>query len=255
MSYARRNFDGITTISERLQKIICDRFNLSPDAVGVWPSGVDANHFRPRANPEMRKELGLEDKFIVFYHGAVNENRGVIELAEAAQFLDDLPDLRILIVGAGHLWDTLKKVVQKKRLDKVILIPAVPYSQIPDWVAMADLCAIPLPDHLWWHVSSPLKLMEYLSMGKPILLTDIIPHRAIIPDDEDAFYVHESEGEGFAKGIRRAMAERERFSEMRRKGRAKAASELTWEIQAKKLKNYLELVLDNQINRIRPKNI
>jgi len=247
LSYARRHFDGITTITGPLRDEICSEFGLSPDHIAVWASGVDVAHFHPLENQDLRRELGLENKFVVFYHGAVNENRGIIELAEAIQYLGDLPDLRLLIVGAGNQWDKLEAAVAEKQLDKVILKPSVPYSQIPNWIALADLCVVPLPDHPWWRVSSPLKLMEYLAMGKPVLLTEMRAHRAIIPDDEGAFYVSEARPEVFAEGIRRALGQRDRFAGMGEWGRGKAKADLTWEKQAGILRDYMISVLEGKV--------
>ncbi|TKJ41547.1 hypothetical protein CEE37_03000 [candidate division LCP-89 bacterium B3_LCP] len=248
LKYAQRHFDGLTTITNPLRDEICAEFGFPESKIGVWTSGVNVDHFKPQNASGLRKELGLEGKFVVFYHGAVNENRGVIELAGAAEHLRDLPDLRIIIVGRGNRWSELETVIKQKSLEQVILKPGVPYAEIPRWVAMADLCAVPLPDHPWWRVSSPLKLMEYLAMEKPVLLTEMPAHRAVIPDDKDAFYVPSANPEMFAVGIRRAISQKERFKEMGETGRHKAKSILTWEMQAKFLHDYFDKVLQAQIN-------
>lgn len=244
LNYARRRFDGITTITERLRDQICQEFGLIPDRIAVWTSGVDVNHFQPVADEILRARLGLEGKFVVFYHGAVGINRGVMELAESVCYLRDIPELCLLIVGGGNQWDELQEMVEQKQLNQVILQSSVSYSEIPQWIAVADLCVVPLPDHPWWRVSSPLKLMEYLAMGKPILLTEMAAHRAVIPDDADAFYVPSAKPDVLAGGIRCAFAERHRLKEMGQKGRRKAKAELTWEEQARVLRDYLESVME-----------
>ncbi|RJP79160.1 MAG: glycosyltransferase [Candidatus Zixiibacteriota bacterium] len=249
LEFARRHFDGITTITEPLREEICRQFDLPPDKIAVWTSGVDVNHFQPKEAPaDLRRELGLEGKFVVFYHGSVNENRGVLELARAAEHLSDMDDLRLLILGGGNLWKDLEATVRDGRLDKVVLKPGVPYDQIPRWIALADLCVVPLPDHPWWRVSSPLKLMEYLAMGKPVLLTEMSAHRAVIPDDDQAFYVSEATPEALAQGVRRAREQRDRFAALGEWGRRKAVQELTWDRQAEILRDYLHDVVGNRVH-------
>ena len=208
IGYAKANFQGLTTITETLRDEIHARFKIDPGEIAVWTSGVDPDHFQPRDSSQLRRELGLEDKFVVFYHGSVNQNRGVVELALSAQYLRDREDVRILILGGGNEWDRLQQIVKDHQLDRVILKPGVPYDQIPDWIACADLCVVPLPDHPWWRVSSPLKLMEYLAMGKPVLLTEMQAHRAVVSSDEDAFYVSGNDPQTLADGIRRAVENR-----------------------------------------------
>ncbi len=247
LRFARRHFDGLTTITEPLREEICSRFDFQPDEIAVWTSGVDVEHFQPQDASDLRRRLGLENKFVVFYHGAVNENRGVLELAGAARFLSDLPQVRFLIVGGGNRWEALEKMVKEDHLDQVLLQPGVPYGEIPRWISVADLCAVPLPDHPWWRVSSPLKLMEYLAMEKPVLLTEMKAHRAVLPDDNDGFYVAKADPEGFAEGIRRAYEAKDLFARMGRRGRQLAKSRLTWEKQAEILRDYLENVSAGRI--------
>jgi len=247
LKYAEQHFDGLTTITEPLREEICSEFGFSANDIAVWTSGVDIEHFKPQDGSKLRKKLGLDGKFIVFYHGAINENRGVVELVLAAEALQDAKDLRIIIVGGGNQWDELKETVTRKKLDNVILQPGVSYAEISEWISMADLCAVPLPDHPWWRVSSPLKLMEYLAMGKPILLTEMKAHRAVIPNDADAFYVKNAIPQEFADGIRRAIREKEHFIEMGAKGRKKAEDSLTWENQASVLHDYLDEVINGKI--------
>lgn len=253
IEYAKRHFDGLTTITEPLRDEMCVQFNIAPETVSVWSSGVDVAHFHPQDGSNLRRNEGLENKFVVFYHGAVNVNRGVLELAQAAEFLRDLPDLRIVVVGGGNEWNRMETLVDEKKLDQVILVPGVPYAEIPRWIAMANLCVVPLPDHPWWRVSSPLKLMEYLAMGKPILLTEMPAHRVVIPSDDDAFYVPAATSEELAGGIRTALNRRDRFVEMGERGRKKAVADLTWDKQASLLRQYLQSVMEGKIgisNRI-----
>ncbi|MCX6639762.1 MAG: glycosyltransferase [bacterium] len=248
LNFAKKYFDGITTITVPLRSELCKEFGFSENQIAVWTSGVDENHFHPQDSGNLRDQLGLVNNFIVFYHGSVNVNRGVLELAMATDYLKDIPELRLLIVGAGNQWDRLMQVVNDQRLDQVILKPSVPYNEIPRWIALADLCAVPLPDHPWWRVSSPLKLIEYLSMAKPVLLTDMVAHRAILPDDDQAFYVSSIQPDVLAEGIRRAYQQRQRFAELGVQGQKIALSSLTWQAQAEILKDYLQRVLAGDIN-------
>ncbi len=248
LTFARRHFDGLTTITEPLREEICRHFQIPKEKIAVWTSGVDVQHFRPQEANELRHSLELDDKFVVFYHGSVHENRGVVELAQALNYLRDIDNLRLLIMGGGNQWKRLEKVVREEGLNHVILHPGVPYEQIPRWIACADLCVVPLPDHAWWRVSSPLKLMEYLAMGKAVLLTEMQAHRAVISADDDAFYVPRCNSQDFAGGLRQALAQRSRFAQMGQRGRSQAISQLTWDHQAHILLDYLQQVANGEIN-------
>jgi glycosyltransferase involved in cell wall biosynthesis len=247
LQYARNYFDGITTITIPLRNEICSEFQIHKDQIAVWTSGVDEKHFRPRDVTQLRRQLNLAGKFVLFYHGAVNENRGVVELVRAMEFLKDISELRLIIVGSGNQWGLLEQIVKRSMLEQVILKSSVTYAEMPDWISLADLCIVPLPDHPWWRVSSPLKLLEYLAMSKPILLTDMLAHRAVLPDDSEAFYVKNTEPEELARGIRFAISRRDSFEKMGKSGQKRASESYSWVMQAKRLKYYLQAVRDGNI--------
>jgi glycosyltransferase involved in cell wall biosynthesis len=61
-----------------------------------------------------------------------------------------------------------------------MLINIVKHEQVADYISLADICVVLLPRLPWWEISSPLKLMEYLAMEKPIVLSDINAHQSIV---------------------------------------------------------------------------
>ena len=81
------------------------------------------------------------------------------------------------------------------------LLPVVPYAEVPKHIAIADICVVPLPDIDWWRVSSPLKVYEYLAMGKPVIMTNILPNREIVPNDEDEIFLPDIRPETIAEAI------------------------------------------------------
>ena len=68
---AKKSFDGITIITSSMKKEVCDNFDLNPDKVGVWTSGVSDTLFNPEnlslEREDLRENLGLSGKFVVFY--------------------------------------------------------------------------------------------------------------------------------------------------------------------------------------------
>jgi len=61
------------------------------------------------------------------------------------------------------------------------LLNPISHEQIADYINLADICIVPLLRIFWWEISSPLKLMEYLAMEKPIVVSDIKTHLDVIP--------------------------------------------------------------------------
>ena len=91
---AKYLYDGITIITPMHRERISKDFKIKSDLIGIWASGVSLELFHGTGNKNKRRELGLNDKFIVMYHGAMATSRGLKELSIA---IDKLKN-EILIV-------------------------------------------------------------------------------------------------------------------------------------------------------------
>jgi glycosyltransferase involved in cell wall biosynthesis len=74
--------------------------------VTFWSSGVSTSLFDPRASSQrtqLKSQLKIpENAFVLFYHGSLSENRGIIQLITAMSTLqNEVPALILLIVGSG----------------------------------------------------------------------------------------------------------------------------------------------------------
>ncbi len=204
VSVAKRTVDGLTIITNMMKKEICADFGIDPSVVGVWTSGVNIEHFDSDSTldsgKELRKNLGLEGKFVVFYHGVLSENRGVFETVKSVGLLvHDYPQIVFFILGEGPVLGRLKEYVKDGGLgDNVFFHGRVSYSEVPKYIAMADVCIVPLPNHPFWNSQSPLKLLEYLSMHKAIILSDIPAHRSVVAGDMGALWIKSVEPRAIA---------------------------------------------------------
>lgn len=250
LNISKKYFLGITTITQALKDKICSQNNIPPAKVGVWSSGVDLCLFYPRSGATKKKALGLEGKFIVFYHGSVGHRRGVVEVVEAFRKLKDKNDkILFFILGSGTEISTICELKESEKLDNVYIHPPVDYREVPDFIAMGDVCVVPLPDEECWRVSSPLKVMEYLAMGKPMILTDIKAHREIVKSSDDAYFIPNIKPETLVTAIETAYRSPTDLSRMGLVGLRNARDNCSWDIQAEKLIDYLDRIRSRDMQR------
>ena len=173
--------DGITVITPMLGDTVKPKLKRIHNRMGVWTSGVHLDQFE-REGENRRKELGLEDKQVLLYHGVMSPNRGLQNAMKAmASLRDEFPDLVFLFVGDGAGKLELERLAKELGLsDRVIFTGKVPYNDVASYVRSANLSILPFPNITWWAVSSPIKLMEYLSIGIPIVATDITANRWVV---------------------------------------------------------------------------
>ncbi len=145
------------------------RKGVPEQKVEVIPNFIDESFVRPlpRQNA-FRTEHGLEDKFVALFAGNVGLSQGLETLLEAALCLQNLPDLRILIVGDGASKEALVNRAKTMGLHNVIFLPLQPYERVPELYSAADVGLIPLRKGLT-EDSVPSKLFTIMGVGRPVI--------------------------------------------------------------------------------------
>jgi len=249
---SKRLFDGITVITPLMKKELCESYGLDSGKVGVWTSGVSRILFNPKdhifKSVELRRELGLAKKFIVFYHGGFSPTRGLTETVEAIELLRRThPNILLFLLGTGPIVSKLKELIQKKELQSNVIIHGpVDHAEVPNYIGMSDVCIIPLPYHPYWRFQCPLKLLEYLAMGKVTVATDIPAHRMIIGTEKCGIYASSIQPAEIARCIIYAYYNKEKLDEWGKSGQRIVDENYTWRKVAEDLENYL-LSIDKTI--------
>ena len=238
---ARLSCDGITFITPYMQEYCSDLVDLKGKKMSTWSSGFSASLF----DPAKYQKTGSGRMFEIFYHGGISISRGLGSLIEAVKILQD-KGYPVMLTLIGNVVDPteINDLIHANGLGRGCrILPPVSHEEIPRWIGNCDLPVIPLPDFIGWRVSSPIKLMEYLAMGKPVVVTDIEAHRHVVGDQEFAFFSPSSTPEDLAAAVERAYENRDRFEMLGNKARELALSRYTWEHQANKLISFLDGVL------------
>lgn len=240
---AKRLMSGITTVVEPIREEIVRRFNVPEKMVEAWGAGADPDLFNPKnvTRPELSQELGLKGKFVFMYHGLYSVNRGLDAAIRALALIKDShPDIVLFFLGEGDVEPQLRSLADEMGLsDRVIFHPPVSNHEVINYIHMADVGLLPFPDIYWWRVCSPLKLMESLSMEKPVLATDIKGLRDILVDESFSFLANPATAEGIADGMRRAWEARGRLQQLGVMGRRHILSHYTFAHQAARFQNFL----------------
>jgi glycosyltransferase involved in cell wall biosynthesis len=242
---AKKLFDGITIITATMKKKVCNDFDLKPDKVGVWTSGVSDSLFNPKnfisESMELKRKFGLTGKFVVFYHGVFAPTRGLTETIDALKILlPKYPNIVFFLLGTGPLASKLSALIQTEGLqENVIIGNPVDQVEVPKFISMCDIGIVPLPDHPYWRFQSPQKLLEYLAMEKVVILTEIPAHRAVIGEAKCGVHISSVNPTEIAKAIEYVYLNKDSLKEWGKIGREIIKREYTWEKVAGRLENYL----------------
>lgn len=147
--------DALITITNKLKNT---KKHLHENIV-VMPNGIDTMMFNSKAEYIKPKYFSDIQGKIVLYIGAVEEWVDIEAIRVAA---NDLPNANFVLVGPANSDITILN--QNKNIH---LIGRRPYVEMPAYIAHADVCILPFKDNEITRNSDPLKLLQYLSMGKP----------------------------------------------------------------------------------------
>ena len=117
----------------------------------------------------LRKNLNLEDKFIIGYAGTVGISHGLEILVNGFERIDPALNAHLVIIGSGAKHSKLKLLVEEKKLTKVLILEAVPKSKIEDFMSIFDACLISLKDIPAYDKVIPSKLFEAAAYNKPVI--------------------------------------------------------------------------------------
>ena len=152
---------------------------------------------------ETRDRLGLRGKKIILYFGDMTKLRKMDFLVRVMRkVVDEMPEAHLLMVGSGDTptdLEELKKETHSLGIeDEVTFTGFISRSDIPAYIAAADVGVSPIRPIPLFYISSPTKLVETLGMAKPIVANDIPEQKFLIeesgggicvPYDETAFSI------------------------------------------------------------------
>ena len=168
--------DGVITINEKLKDYAIS-MGANSDETSVVRAGIDLDRYDPDIDGvEVRKRYGIgKDDSVLFFMGWLYDFSGLKEVAaELARVKDEKPDVKLLIVGEGDAFDDLRKIRDDYNLDnRIILTGKQPYESIPEFIAASDICLLPAYNNDIMRDIVPIKLYEYMAMGKPVITTKL----------------------------------------------------------------------------------
>jgi glycosyltransferase involved in cell wall biosynthesis len=174
---------------------------------------------------------------ILGYVGAMNPQDGIDYLLRAlAHLVYDLkrPDFYCVLIGDGDSREELESQALGLGLDDHVRFTGfIPDEDMMRYLSTADICLDPNPSSPLNDVSTWIKVMEYMALGKPIVSFDLKETR--ISAGEAALYVTPNNESEFARAIARLMDDPAKRSTMGAYGRTRVHAELNWNVTSRNL--------------------
>lgn len=218
------------TITQALADDLRDRFG-SRQHVFVVPDGAALTVEADRPAP-----ASVASQLVVGYAGHLYPWKGVDVLVRALALV---PEARAIIVG-GHPSESdharVATLVRDLGLAERVEMPGlVPPTEVTRHLQRANVLVLPnTTSAISDRYTSPLKLFEYLAMGRAIVASDLPSLREVLTDGQTALLVTPDDPPALAAALARLAADPTLARALSAAGRALAPS-YTWQARAVRL--------------------
>jgi glycosyltransferase involved in cell wall biosynthesis len=220
--------DVVMATNGSYRDLAISRGGLKPQDVFIVRNGPDLRTFTP-VPPIPSLKYGK--KFLIGYVGTMSIQEGLDILLDVALYIKNLgrQDIHFTCVGGGPGLEGLRKMVEEKDLGGIVNFTGrISDEQLLEILSTSDVCVNPDKPCEMNDISTMIKIMEYMALGKPIVQFTLKEGR--FSAQAAALYAdNNNQVPDFAAKILWLLdnpRERERMGEC---GRKRVAEELAWD--------------------------
>jgi len=185
------------------------------------PYGTDIEMFNPNVDgSSVREKLGLKDKFMVLYAGAMGQAHDLYTVLRAAQRLNGNSRIQFVFFGAGKERAKLEAEAQRLRLKNVQFAGICPKKEMPAVIAAADVCLAILQNLAMFRTTYPNKVFDYMASARPTVLVIDGVVREVIEASNGGVFVEPGNDELLAKTILELSKNPQRVKQLGQSARA-----------------------------------
>jgi len=219
-----RHADRLFVISDQLGDYVQRHWGIERRRMGLLPNCIDLERFAVG-------DLQAVDAETVGYAGSLMGYEGLDTLIEAVALLAQKGRApRLELVGDGEARAGLEALVQRLGLSERVRF----FGKMPPEAARARLgrCAlvcIPRKPFKVCEIVPPIKLVEALAMGKPVIVPDLPVFRDEMGDSSAGWFFRAGDAADLARVLQAALADQDALAQRGALARAHAAEKRRWD--------------------------
>jgi colanic acid biosynthesis glycosyl transferase WcaI len=167
-----RKAEHVVVVTPAFREHLVQKWKVPAAKISVVQNGVETGLFSPRnSDPELRKRLNVEGKFVVSFIGTIGLAHGLETVIAAAERLGSVaPDVMLMLVGEGADRERIVAMAEAKNLKNICCLPQQPREKIPAYIAASDACLVVLRKSEVFETVIPTKMLEFMSCGRAVIL-------------------------------------------------------------------------------------
>jgi len=246
-TYVARNADAVAAIARPMLEDLRSR-GISANNLFHVPNGVDTGRFGPTSRDEkLAQELRLVDRPVFGFFGSLYRYEGISWLIRAAAELRARGHkFSILIIGRGEDQPAIEKAIHDcDAASYVRCMEYVPHEQIARYYSVVDITVYPRQSLRLTELVTPLKPLEAMALGKPVLASAVGGIRELVEDERTGLLFEPENIPDFCRQAERMILSPALCESLSARGRDFVVRERDWSILAKRYRQIYDFVLQN----------
>lgn len=181
--YCWRNANVVLPVTDVLADYVREA-GVPEERICIIPNGINDERFgNTPSTTDAKTNLGLPDSTVLGFTGFIREWNKLENIIDLIADEPSLKDVFFLIVGDGPVRDFLNDYAEKHGVaNRFKITGVVGRDEIANYVAAFDIALQPGVTRY----ASPLKMFEYMFLGKAIIAPDQANIREILEHEKDA---------------------------------------------------------------------
>ncbi len=228
--------DKIITVSQEFIDEVISRTNINKEKIILVPNTIRKSFYED-AKKDLQISEKYKNKFVILYLGDTHLRRGLqTAIAAIFELSKEIKNIKLVIVGKNTTDPILKKQVKGLQIEEFVDFEGWQnVSLFPSYVKASTVCISPLHRNIQHDVAYANKLFQYMSFGKPLLVSNATAQAKLI-EKENCGLVHvEKDSKDFSNKILKLFNDKDLRERLGDNGEKFVKNHFTWEKTSKKL--------------------
>ncbi|WP_339341266.1 glycosyltransferase family 4 protein [uncultured Polaribacter sp.] len=228
----------VIAVSPEFIDTLAVRLPLEKDKLVLVPNTIRKTFFEDyKVNETIIKKY--KSNFVILYLGDTHLRRGIqTAIAALVKLKDTIPEIKLVIVGKNTTDIILRKQVKDLQLEQFVDFEGWQnVSLFQSYILASEICISPLHRNLQHDVAYANKIFQYMSLAKPLLVSDAIAQKKLVEKVACGLVHKERDSKDFSNKVLALYKSKPLRMELGESGRKFVQNEFSWEQTSKKLIN------------------
>ena len=228
----------VIAVSPEFIETLAVRLPLEKDKLVLVPNTIRKTFFEDyKVNETIIKKY--KSNFVILYLGDTHLRRGIqTAIAALVKLKDTIPEIKLVIVGKNTTDIILRKQVKDLQLEQFVDFEGWQnVSLFQSYILASEICISPLHRNLQHDVAYANKIFQYMSLAKPLLVSDAIAQKKLVEKVACGLVHKERDSKDFSNKVLALYKNKPLRIALGESGKKFVQNEFSWEETSKKLIN------------------